>query len=48
MLELTEEEELIRQFVSELTDKYGRSYWLACSREGEFTEELWAELAAGG
>jgi len=48
MLELTEEEELIRQFVGDLAGKYGRSYWLACSREGRFTEELWAELAGGG
>src|SRR3972149_3544341 len=48
MLELTEEEELIKQFVGDLADKYGRSYWLACSREGRFTKELRAEVAAGG
>ncbi|MFQ5878899.1 MAG: acyl-CoA dehydrogenase family protein, partial [Dehalococcoidia bacterium] len=28
--------------------KYDRSYWLTCSREGRFTEELWQELAEGG
>lgn len=48
MLELTEEEQLIKQFVANLAGRYGRSYWLDCSREGKFTEELWAELAAGG
>jgi len=38
----------MRDFVRQVTRRYGRDYWLAKSREGAFTEELWRELAAGG
>ena len=48
MFEPTAEEAMIRDFVRQVAKKYGRDYWLAKAREGAFTEELWAELAAGG
>lgn len=48
MFESTAEEDLIREFVRQVARKYGRDYWLARAREGQFTHELWQELAAGG
>ncbi|KKL07222.1 hypothetical protein LCGC14_2588170, partial [marine sediment metagenome] len=48
MLEPTAQETLIRDFVRQVARKYGRDYWLARARQGEFTHELWQELAAGG
>ncbi|MGI0156540.1 MAG: hypothetical protein ACREDE_10485 [Thermoplasmata archaeon] len=27
------------------TEKYDRRYWLACAREGRFTDELWGAIA---
>jgi len=48
VLESTPQEPLIRDFVRQIAGKYGRDYWLAKARQGEFTHELWQELAAGG
>ncbi len=48
MLEPTAEEAMIRDFVRQVARRYGRDYWLAQARRGEFTHELWQELAAGG
>ena len=48
MLESTPQEPLIRDFVRQIAGKYDRDYWLAKARQGEFTHELWQELAAGG
>ena len=48
MLEPTTQENLIRDFVRQVAKKYGRDYWLARARKGEFAKELWDELASGG
>lgn len=48
VLESTPQEPLIRDFVRQMAGKYDRDYWLAKARQGEFTHELWRELAAGG
>jgi acyl-CoA dehydrogenase len=48
MPDSTTQETLIRDFVRQVAKKYGRDYWLAKAREGEFAKELWEELAAGG
>src|SRR3972149_2018673 len=48
MLETTAEEKMIRDFVRQVAQKYGRDYWLARARGRTFTQELWDELAAGG
>ena len=48
MLEPTTQENLIRDFVKQVGKKYGRDYWVAKARQGEFAKELWDELASGG
>lgn len=48
MLESTAQENLIRNFVKQVAKKYGREYWVAKARQGEFAQELWDELASGG
>lgn len=48
MLESTTQENLIRDFVKQVAKKYGRDYWVAKARKGEFAQELWDELASGG
>lgn len=48
MLEPTTQENLIRDFVKQVAKKYGRDYWVAKARQGEFAKELWDELASGG
>jgi acyl-CoA dehydrogenase len=46
--ELSAEEELIRDFVAELTQRYGRAYWIDKALRGEFPQELWDALGRGG
>jgi acyl-CoA dehydrogenase len=47
-MEAIPEEAMIREAVRQIARKYGRDYWLAKARAGEFAEELWQELASGG
>jgi alkylation response protein AidB-like acyl-CoA dehydrogenase len=48
VLESTAQDNLIRNFVKQVAKKYGRDYWVAKARQGEFAQELWDELASGG
>jgi alkylation response protein AidB-like acyl-CoA dehydrogenase len=48
VFEPTTQENLIRDFVKQVGKKYGRDYWVAKARQGEFAKELWDELASGG
>lgn len=45
---LSMERQMIVDSVRKICNRYDRKYWLECARRGEFTAELWDELAHGG
>lgn len=47
-MQLTEEQVMLQQLVSDITDKYDRSYWLDCARDHRFPRELFKALADAG
>jgi alkylation response protein AidB-like acyl-CoA dehydrogenase len=44
----SEEQALLRSTVAQIASRYGHEYYVARSRAGEKTDELWGELARGG
>lgn len=48
VLDESEERCSLRESVGRLVSKYGRSYFQAVAKRGEFTEELWRDLGDAG
>lgn len=38
----------VREAVRGVTKRYDRKYWLQCTREGRFTDEMWQAMAEAG
>ena len=45
---LTEDQQLMKDALTRLGSRYGREYWLSCTKSGKGPEELWQELARAG
>ncbi|MDY6880769.1 MAG: acyl-CoA dehydrogenase family protein [Desulfatiglans sp.] len=44
----TQDQRIMADFVSKLSDRYGRKYWLAKAEAEEFPWEMWNEIADNG